>query len=313
MISPHPQLSRYRYGYRHHLQPSQYQYGYHHHLQLTPLSLSSTPLPLSSTPKESLVRLSSYLATLAPKPSHRRKELNSVETISGVHSFGETMSKARDKDFNKVAWLLARHSNESDSKMVMDIANTLFPEKLKLNVLSGLLAAAKTWEELLSFSFGQSRSLKLEFAMGQYRWVSTIKQHNSEYQSEVAPRATYNFINVKLPNDGYVYSNALQASDEELDVSKQEAEMFMQNFVHNLRATKLFKERPIIYTNYEPLNSEFAIYCVNTAERHILTLKFHHGYPVGKVVEGGVKDWAEALKFKYGAPGDDWRDRKSVV
>jgi len=207
----------------------------------------------------------------------------------------------RDKEFNRIAYVIARHPNMDDRKFVYEIANNFFPEKLHLTVLTGVMEASMAWERLKQFKFDASTSKTdyKEFNFGQYRWLSTIKQHDANYESPIAPRAIYNFINVKFPNDGYVYNPELENDQGQLQVTHDDVKAFVYSFMKNLEATNLFQTKPVIYSSYQSDITEFAIYCVNTEARQILTAKFHHGTPVGRQLNGSVQDWADGLSWKY--------------
>jgi len=82
----------------------------------------------------------------------------------------------------------------------------LFPEKVNVDVLRGLLEVSGCWSALQQFKFGVTDYGGRDFVFGGSRWAFTIYSRTGKYQimGLSSPMEDFQFITLTFPHDGYL-------------------------------------------------------------------------------------------------------------
>lgn len=159
-----------------------------------------------------------------------------------------------------------------------EVAELYFPEKLKIKVLEEILQASNAFERLATVSFGKKRTDKYEFEYKGYIWTSTIKAQWSQYQSENVPYDSYFFVNLKIPNDGYIFRTELEKDG--ILAKTDETYLMILPLLKKIQDLKLFKGlQPSFRFEYSADRGRMELYFLDVPNKCILTIKADYGHP----------------------------------
>jgi len=204
--------------------------------------------------------------------------------------------KEKERDFNAFSFFF---ESRVPNPLVIALGEKYFPEKFNLKVLWEVWVAAKCLDSLRGFNWTEEVWEPDTFDYGEYTWASTIECRRARYQLKgvSAPKETFTFINVKLPNDGYLYKSDLDLNGELKYI--EEADNFMNKIMTDISSLPLFSQRPLIRVDYSAQAGRLSIYFIDRPNRRILTVKFEYGSPEGPKKEGkNIRDWAANFQWK---------------
>ena len=178
---------------------------------------------------------------------------------------------------------------------VIEVAETQLPHKLKFSTLESVMEASQMWDRLKDFSWKTPKEEPdFEFDFEGSQWTGTILAHTATYGNQYygIPRKEYFFINVKLPNDGYVYS---KNHDSDGNLKKnQESLDFVRYVSNNIQKLKFFQTKPIMRFDYDEESSRVTMYYVDVTNSNILTIKFEYGRKFRAFNKDSFEDWSDS-------------------
>jgi len=105
------------------------------------------------------------------------------------------------------------------------------------------------------------------------KWTATIVRNYSCYKN-----SWQKITNIKLPNDGFVYSDVYaEKSSDSLDVQNEDAKFLMDTIVATLPERFLDKA----WFRYDTDASRAALFFKSVATNEMITVKFEYGWYTG--------------------------------
>lgn len=113
------------------------------------------------------------------------------------------------------------------------------------------------------------------FVYKQKRWLATIKKQRSIYAGQLV-----DFINIKLPNDGYCFSEGDQKSEGLINNTKTQA--FLSYLITAVVRKGMIELHDICTADatYQHENKQLAVYLWSANHSKCVTIKFEYGYHI---------------------------------
>lgn len=133
-----------------------------------------------------------------------------------------------------------------------------------------VLSSTKTLQEMCSFDFTEFEEHTVHFNYNGKIWTGTTEKRFADYN-----QVRTQFVNIKLPNDGFIYTQKYKDSSingDELLINEEST-----GLIKRLLDACEFKDYNV-RLNYKMEQGRFEIYCINkdTTKHQIFTIKFEY-------------------------------------
>uniref|UniRef100_A0A7S1KRH7 Uncharacterized protein n=1 Tax=Percolomonas cosmopolitus TaxID=63605 RepID=A0A7S1KRH7_9EUKA len=174
-----------------------------------------------------------------------------------------------------------------------DLARVVDESKLRISTLSEIFRAfVKSVSNTSVFTFSDQhiQPVPVMFDYEDKTWTGTVDHQNALYNS-------VKFINIKLPNDGFVYTDKYEGSAPDELKNMSETADFVDMLLEFILNLDLDFEVMNVRVIYKTLAGRLAFYFENANADKIITIKYEYGW----------YDWNHASQPYL--RGDDLRDR----
>jgi len=155
-----------------------------------------------------------------------------------------------------------------DKEMLQNFLKEFAPHKLSIQTLQEVFGAfSAQWKKAGDVS-------AVYFDYGLRRWKATVKTEESIYGGKKVQ-----FCNIKLPNDGFFYTEEYSAGTHEEFAETEECLSFVESVIHEVVPAD-FKIGNLQVKYFEPVQ-RLAIYIWNEDGSKCCTVKFENGYHLG--------------------------------
>merc|ERR1712000_16320 len=173
--------------------------------------------------------------------------------------------------------LLFHHRVENLRKLVGEIA----PNKLKIvtlrEVFSCFWKALTTKGNPIAFDSSDFHEFPVFFDFESRTWRGMVTHQ---------PRSIYHdklvyFLNLKLPNDGFFYTEDYADSEPERLTRSSETEEFLRSLFGHIWKAKIFDGQPILDIHYWKERQRFSVRLWDSSRKRCLSIEWEYGWHEG--------------------------------
>ncbi len=211
-----------------------------------------------------------------------------------------TMSQNEEdhKEFNELLVSNLKDRKLRHTEAFRVFAHRFYPEKLNIHVLLDVLKAfqlssGKTWMQMSTEWSPVYNKYSVDFEFEESIWRGTVDNRATYFRGE-----SVSFINVKVPNDGFIYS--MKYVDRNAPILYRNVNLHDQDVADlieyiGLSINPMFLEKVWFY--YDVQYCKFEMYFKCESQKKIFHIGFDYGTPNGHI-QKKTMTWNE-LQAKF--------------